>query len=508
MKRHNLHVLVLAAMLLLVLPGCDINIPDTTKGTDPVTLPTQSVATTVPITGPSVSSSLPDNAVQQEDGNYVLTQYVNAMGSSVEQDRAEYIHTTVYTPDGMVLSVEEISIKTGHVRYIEAYQYDGSRVSCVTSRYFDKNGNFRMHYAEHFDGNGALRKREDFDRDGELTLSTEYVYFDDGSLQSETCYAGNGTRISCVEYDTQKRLVSEQRWHSNGKINEENYYVDGVLSVITVYDQNGELTTYIECWPNGQNKFTKTLGHYMNGELINGWVIGEYAEDGMPQHDATYYPDGSLCMEIYYYPSGNTKSTYSRDPYNSYHSEYYAEYYDGMETPYTGWNVINGEKVYFGKALQEQNPDKVYDDRGNLLQYTETNNGYTYEVYRTYDEKNRKLTEECIGSDGSRAYTEYAYTDQMSGAVYSERTGKFCQEEGAIRYVFDVRSGMNRYEWFYNDGSYTLSIDTASGKPYYLSYVYADGRKEIYEYDEGELTYMYIECEDGSVIKQGTPRES
>lgn len=510
MKQRMISVLLSAFMLLAIMSGCDLKNPVETTGAGDSTIPTHSSEATDsasdPTNAPSIDSSLPEDAVVQEDGNYVRTQYVNAMGTETEQSKAEYVTTTVYSPDARVLSVEQVSVKTGHVSQVLSYEYDGDQLSCVNSQYFDKNGNFRMHYAEYFASNGALSKRVDFDPDGSINKVTQYSYFDDGTLQAECGYDNHGTMTYRKEYDARKRLVSEQRWHSNGQLNEECIYTNGVLIVKTTFDEAGNMTWFMEYWPNGNPRTRKSIGFFHNDELIPGWCLYEFDENGVSIHDLCSWPDGTVFSEFYYYPSGNIKSQYYRDPSNAHNPENYAEFYDGMIEPYGGWNIIDGEKIYFGKAQQEQNPDKVYDDRGNLIQYTETENGYTYEVYLTYDDENRKLTKECIGSDGSRAYTEYAYTDQTGEAVYSEHTGKFCKEEGVIRYIFDMRSGMYRYEWFYADGSYTLSIDSASGKPYYLTYLYADGRKEIYEYDEGEPTYTYIECEDGSVIEKGTPR--
>ena len=495
--------ILLVILLTSVLCGCEV---DPTQAATDVTQPSEEVP--IESTAPSEPSvpGVPEDAVLGEDGNYVQIQYVNAMDSVVDQSKAEYITTTVFTPDGKVLSSEQVSAKTGKMTMSRSYAYENDVISSITSLYFDKNGKFRLHYCEYFAADGALSKKVDMDENGRITQSVEYLYFETGSVQFESTYDENGNLRDQKEYNLQEQLICSQRWHASGKLNEMTIYSDGKIQTLAVYDENEELISWLEYWANGELRLSKSLGHFVNDTFIKGWVISEYSQEGFPQHEVLYYPNGAVYTETYYYPSGNIKTSYWCDIYSTYHTEYYAEFLDGAFEPSTGWNVIEGEKVYFGKGMQDQHPDWVYDDRGNLLQYTVTENGYTYEVHRAYDAEDRCVSEEKIGTDGSRYIEKYQYSEQGKVTVHVERSGKFCALNDTVLEIYEIRNGMHYYEWRYRDGGYTISIDSASGKPYYLTYFYADGRKEVYEYDEGELTYMYIECEDGSVIEKGTPR--
>ena len=467
-------------------------VPPVTEGT----IPTQ------PSNGPSV----PDGAQIQEDGTYILVQYVNALNNVVDQSKAVNTLTTVFSKEGYILSSELVALKTGYLRQAQTYAYDGDLLISVTSQQFDKNGNFQSHTTEYFDPSGVLLKRVDYKKDGTVDGSTEYVYFENGAIHFENAFYADGVPSASTEYDSEKHILSIKKWHPNGVLNEELLYSNGSISTQAIYDSEGDMNRYSEFWPNGKFKLQKSLGFFYNEEHVAGWCVYEFDENEVCIHDLITWPDGTVFQEIYYYPSGNIKSQYLRVPSNTYNPEYYAEFHDGVLVPYTGWNIIDGVKVYFGEALQEQNPDKIYDDRGNLLYYSETVDGYTYEVTQTYDDQDRRVTKEILGEDGSREYSENGQTTQGWGLVYSERTGRYCSEPDAVREIYDYRTGMHHYESYYQDGSSRIMVDSESGKPYYLAYLYADGRREIYEYDEGELTYMYIECENGTIIEQGTPR--
>jgi antitoxin component YwqK of YwqJK toxin-antitoxin module len=497
-------------MVLVVMSGCDLTNPVAPTGAGDSTLPTHSSSethsATNPTNAPSIDSSLPEDAVLQEDGSYIAVQYVNALNNEVEQNKAESILTTVYEPNGKVRSQELVNIKTGVLRQSQTFTYENGILVCAMSKYFDKNGKIRLHFDEYFDANGMTIKRVDYDNKGEPEKITEYDHFENGNIRLEKLFYGNGTVASVTEYDQDKKILSSKRWHLNGVLSEECTYSDGILITQTIFDTNGEKTNYLEYWLNGSIKIQLSKGFFLNGELIPGQVIYEFYENGTPEHDLTYWPDGTIYSESYYYPSGNTKKCYLNDPSNSHNPEYYAEFRDGDVEPYTGWNVIDGEKVYFGEALQNQHPDWIYDDRGNCLYYTVTEDGYSYEVRRTYNSSDIWVTEELLGPDGSRVYTERGQTDHGWGDIYVERSGRFCQEDDVVRMIYDHRSGMHHYETYYKDGTIMICDDTANGNPHYSAYYYSDGRKEIYEYDEGVLTYMYIECEDGSVIEKGTPR--
>ncbi len=487
---------------------------------------------------PSTEIALPEGAQPQEDGTYVLEQYVNALLSEVAQNKAEYVMTTVYSADGNVLSREAVSIVGGILQIRETYEYENGVLTCTSFLRYDPFGNFKEHFSKFVDPDGTVLQKVEYDAAGNITVNTAYtyfasgqiskiygtntqgiavleqIYFESGNLKSESSWYDDGTPQSYIEYDQENRVLSQQTWHENGTPREADTYADGILETHTVYNSDGDMLDYYEYWPSGLIKLRKSLGFYSDGEAVNGWCIYEFAEDGVCLHDVTYWPDGSLCSEFYYYyPSGNIKSIYYSYPSNSYHSAYYGEFRDGASTEYSGWNVINGEKVYFGEAAKENDPlgrrDMVYDNNLNLIFYRATENGYDYEVHTTYDEQNRRLTEKIIGEDGSINYTEYGHIGDGDGGgvVYSEHTGVYCSQDDIVREIFDMRGDTYHYETYYADGGFTIADDKKSnGEPYYLTYQYADGRCEIYEYEDGVTTYMYIECEDGTVITKGTPR--
>lgn len=454
----------------------------------------------------TLPSGVPDGAVLQENGTYAFFQYVNSSEQEVAQEKATYTKTTVYSQKGYVLSVELYYVQWDCLRKLQSYEYENDTLVSVTVQLFGKTGTFQSCYTDYYDPSGAVSKQVQHDEQGEITGSTEYKYFDNGDLQTEIHYFGDGSINTEIVYDPGNVILSKKTWLSTGGLAEELVYLSGILSEKTTYDKNGELSSYAAHWPNGNLKKTKHIGFFINGELIPGLCVSEYSEDGKCIHDVTYWPDGGISTEFYYYPSGYTKSAYSRNPSNPHNPEQFVEYKDGSLEPYSGWNMIDGEKVYFGAALQEQHPDWDYDDNGNLLRYTVTEKGYTYEVKKTYDSENRCITEEWLGEDGSRAYMEYGFGFNGWETLYSDRSGSLCQQEDAVRIVYDQRGGLHHTELYYENGDIMIDECSRSGKPYYLAYFYPDGRKEIYEYDEGELTYMYIECEDGSVIEQGKPR--
>ena len=377
-------------------------------------------------THPQDGPTLPEGAQLQEDGSYILVQYVNAMNVEVEQNKAESLLTTVYDPDGKICSQQLQDIKTGVLRQSQTFTYENGVLYSATSQYFDKAGKFRLHYEEQFDLQGQLVKRVDYDKNGVPENIAEYSYFEGGNLRIEMLYYGDGTAKSMTEYDDENKILSAKKWYQNGALQEDSTYSNGVLYTQVFYNSKGEQTGYMEYWPNGNVKISQNVGFYYNGEHVPGKMLYEFYEDGTPSHDLALWPDGTVCSEFYYYPSGNIKSQHHNDPSNSYNPEFYGEYRDGALEPYTGWNVIDGEKVYFGAALQEQHPDRDYDENGNLLRYTVTENGHTYEVKKTYDSENRCITEEWLGKDGSRAYMEYGFGFAGWETLYSDRSGSLC----------------------------------------------------------------------------------
>jgi antitoxin component YwqK of YwqJK toxin-antitoxin module len=337
-----------------------------------VEIPEQSKDTTSePEEDTTTKPNVPDGAEVYDDGTYSIKDYLNKQLTEVEKDRAVYVRTTVYRPDHRILSQDIWHIETDKQYRITINRYDGDALVSTATRQYDKNGNFKEHYEEFLDSTGAIVKKVEYDRLGEIQLQTLYSYYasgqksqvqtangqgvkkseqnyyENGQLHTEILFHYNGQHQSVTEYDEEGKTLHSTGYYDNGSTKSVETYVDGVRRTVEWYNEDGTRASYTEYWDNGQVKFRQSVGFFYNDERINGLCESSYTEEGIPVKDALYWPDGTLHMENCYYPSGNIKSQYICDPSNSYNPEYFGEHRDGEAEAYKGWNIIDGEKVYF-----------------------------------------------------------------------------------------------------------------------------------------------------------------
>lgn len=119
---------------------------------------------------------------------------------------------------------------------------------------------------------GGPIMRENSYFEGAVSRYAEFEYNEEGNLVARRVYKADGTLFLRFEYD-------------GGGL-----YMDGAICLNeTEYDENGNVSWYIEYYENGVT--WRTTRQYENGVL---YKMSEYDENLILQRTTTYNPDGSV----------------------------------------------------------------------------------------------------------------------------------------------------------------------------------------------------------------------
>lgn len=426
----------------------------------------QSTVTVVPpvesteSTEPS-GSGLPEGAVQQSDGTYLLTQYTDKSGNLVKEgdSAAEYIVRTVYDASfRMTSKIKEYSA-SGAPREDECWEYreDGTLAAYIR-KYYHKSGSVQEHFRQDYDADGRVTLKTTYQNDGSVKNLVAYTYHSNGNIKSETETDEAGTLQATREYAENGNLLLHSTYYSDGTENTRTVCAEdgssesfrwtknGILEFWEALFSNGNLKAY-KIW-RGDGTLEREFTAFTDANNNNG-IITQYDASGKPTHRSTEgNPDGSLpTMEMwdeegihylfvmdqkmentveerYTYPDGGTLViTYDYETDRKHaivqRSNYKSDLVSTISTemPIEGYTeTTNDIGIYIRLEWKDGYRYKEIQDGATNVY------GYTYrETIYYYPDGKTKSAERYFYADGGRTYCEM---DENGNTIYEEDTTK------------------------------------------------------------------------------------
>lgn len=423
--------------------------------------------------GVPTKPSVPKNAEKQADGTYILTEYLNRGGNTVDSEsEAQFARTEIYNSDGRQISEEKIEIQSGQLRERFSWEYDGNGVcvarSCLKCT---SAGVVQENYREEYDAAGRISARSDFDKDGAVVSSTGYSYYDTGKLKTEEEISSGGVTLAKKEYYESGALLSEASYYTDGEPESlKEYGEDGAVVKQTWWHSGNVMRLCEEFHPNGHVKYLKRWNASgimtyefvsFHGEDKQNGIMTVYDDNGnMTSRTVEGNPDGSPAI---------TESWYEEDG-----GTYVMSIYDA---PYLAELGEDGNPIRYAKEVES---------RYKLGDGTYHNHTFDYE----------KGTHHVIGY-----WVSSNTTQDMTRSISTD-----APIEGYIESTID--GIYSRQEW--KDGKKTVQLEDGSNYMGYAvknttyyhpngqvksfeKYFYADGGRYYAEFDEnGNETYLEI----------------
>ncbi|MBO5657006.1 MAG: hypothetical protein J6R94_02355 [Agathobacter sp.] len=289
----------------------------------------------------TVNSKIPEGAVEQEDGTYILTVFMNRINEEVPEEDASCISTYIYDAEGNLIMEESKLLENDMPRYyIEYYAngiikihkrwhnngflarefisfHDGDSFNGISTEFDATTGEMTFRTTEgNPDGSGAIAERWSDENGGEYYVfvydSPYLTTFDSNGQSGEEAKVieerfERSDRSGCITYDYEANTM-----HSVG------YNAEGICD----YDMISDMTSGARI--QGWSESTHEDGYYRREE----WKDGKRAfliEDGCN------YMGYTVKNTTEYYPNGNVKSFERYFYIDSGH--YYVEYDEnGTET--------------------------------------------------------------------------------------------------------------------------------------------------------------------------------
>lgn len=242
--------LVLSLLLLLTLSACREDAPDSSPSGD------QNGTVDTPATGEPAE----DSKVYDTDGNLILEKILDADGVYI--GKREY----TYENGKQVTCTEYDAEDELVVKY--TYRYDGNVLLQRHTALYNFGVVDATEEAE-FAEDGKIVKESFFDSTGTLWQVTEYVFDADRDQVGYKAYSyENGSVKSCVSYDEDDHVLSEEQYNENGEVfwsiryeymdglrvkgvesdgsyHEYHYDKEGNETGLTYYDSDGNVTEKI-----------------------------------------------------------------------------------------------------------------------------------------------------------------------------------------------------------------------------------------------------------------------
>lgn len=355
-----------------------------------------------------------ENPVSGVDEAYVLIkQPYTELGDPYNPQYNYYVKTngniiTIYITDEVEIKGKFVGIVGDNGNLKEYLHYNIHR---------DKNTNKVKMYVSsktEYNQNGIRLKSTGFNSNGDITSITEYKYDEQGKLKEEKNTSGDKISLITYTYDNSGNLI-EHKKTVNGEVQVQNSWVYNDKGILTeyywsngrqknVYDENGNVISYIRIDENGIEIPENKLEYDESGRLIKVIV---YNEDGSEYVSSIYSYDsnGNLISKMFYDVNGNL------DESNEYE-------YDNR-----GNKIKEIYKVYENNNIYTSIMEWIYDENNYLTEYI-FNQGVERVVY-SYDEYGNKTSESHYNRNGSIDYT-YQYTWE-----------KVCYPEGFYQFLND-----------------------------------------------------------------------
>ena len=425
------------------------------QGTVAVISPTESENTTEP-SGPD----LPEGAVLQSDGTYLLTQYTSKSDNPVEKDdpNVKYILKTVYDSDGRITGKTKEHASYSLLLAGDWWEYseEGALISYTKQR-FDNGGVMEEHYREDYNSSGQLTLTTKYGHDGTVDCILAYEYHSNGKCKTETTTNESGTLLAHKEYSQSGSLTLDSTYYSDGSeksravyaedgtpVEAYRWYSDGTTEFQEEYFANGRPKAHKMWYEDGilRREFTA-----FTDENTDNGILAEYDRSGKPtSRYTTGNPDGSydtqeswdrdgthylfafsgdlLAEERYTYPDGGTLViTYdhttdtkhvlrqtSKDTFDIIRSI-------SSDAPIEGYmeSILDGGNIHRTEWKDGYKSKEISDGWPNM-------NGYAYRGTTCYYPNGQvKSAEQYFYADGGRVYFEY---DENGNETHSEDTTK------------------------------------------------------------------------------------
>lgn len=362
----------------------------------------------------------------ETDGSYEVKEY--------RPGETEPYKSMAYDAQGNLISgYEETRDETGRLTEKTEYEPDGWK-SVYT---YEENGGVTANYYQ----NDQLRQTTVTDAKDNITLivyydengqeidryEASYTYYETGELHTQTVHQLDGQLYTV--YDQRGNTIEhtitewygeetfEQKWvytyDENNILRKEEEYIDGYISSVEEYNENGVICRSTSYDPYGyfvseyDDRGYEIIGTDYNtdGTIIRWWTYERY-DNGQVKVRLGYYADGTLKERAEFTEDGlqtfwefyneegqlEQKYTYS-EPGVMEEMVHYPEYGGKEVTHYDAQGNETETIVYDENDAVLRRTTYAYDENGRLVQ-TNSYNGwdvlFTYEVFTYYDNGYRK----------------------------------------------------------------------------------------------------------------------
>ena len=288
-----------------------------------------------------VDSKIPEGAVEQEDGTYILTVFMNRINEEGPEEDASCVTTYIYDAEGNLIMEESKLLENDIPRYYIEYYTNG--IIKVYKRWHS-NGILAQEFISFHDGDSFNGISTDFDSTtGEMTFRTTEGNPDGSGAIAERWSDENGGEYYVFVYDSPYLTTFDSNGQSGeeAKVIEERFERSDRSGCIT-YDYEANTMNSVGYNAEGICDYDM-ISDMTSGARIQGWSESAH-EDGYYRREewkdgkrAFLIEDGCNYMgytvknTTEYYPNGNVKSFERYFYIDSGH--YYVEYDEnGTET--------------------------------------------------------------------------------------------------------------------------------------------------------------------------------
>lgn len=342
-------------------------------------------------------------------------------------------------------------------------------------------------------------------------VKNQYVWISD---ENKECYYNNDGHMV---YGEQNINGHWQYFDTSTGAQVKNNFVDLPDGRSVYYDGNGNMIYGLqEVW-GAKRYFNTTNGAEAKNQFVNidgkTYYFGSdgsmvYGKQSINGQEYLFNSDGSLAKNQLvnidgktYYANGNGQVVYDQDVNvdgKHYHMNNDGnpesdgwQYYDGAEHYFkngqmlTGWQTIDGNKVYFDTQNGSQykngfhciNGNTYYfDNNGHLLNGLQNLNGNTY----------------LFGSDGQLEYGRHFY--QGNWYYFDEATGAMVKNQ--FKTIYDFYHGNQQTVYFDNQGKMVVNQWHAiNGQEYYFDNNGNLAQSGVYRFKEpnGQIALIYFD---------------
>ena len=184
---------------------------------------------------------------------------------------------------------------------VMTYKAD-ARFGCVVEKTesYDVNGGLKSCLVwEEYTATGKPQKASGYDKNGNFTEQVEYVYHNNGRIQSINRYNTDGTLRHSMEYDESGNSLGQASY----SYNKNEYFGAECYCIKTV---NSQGTSYYTAYDAGGRVYSRYTIISTYG--ITDYVRYEYDDTGaMSGYSIAYFDNGSLINMINYDAAGNVR---------------------------------------------------------------------------------------------------------------------------------------------------------------------------------------------------------